>query len=165
MRINTTVNISENTRFRIVYAARITNTSGSSVVTKIMKNVMREHDFLIEENRAVRYQEKTRGENWCKLHVALFMHDYRYFADMRNFFRCSVSLLLSYAVNKYLDKYILSIHKKLKNIEGDNYLFNNYILTKSLFDTSICWTIYWGIPPNPQDAQLQKIRNPITDDS
>lgn len=163
MRINTTVNISENTRFRILYAARISGTSGSSVLSQIMKNVMRDHDILIEEKRAVKYQEKIRGECWCKFHIGLFLHDYRYFTDMRNFFRCSVSLLISYAVNKYLDRYILSIIRKAKRSAYDNYHFDNYILTKSLLDTSICWIIYWGSPPNPKELRLPTIPNPITD--
>lgn len=82
---------------------------------------------------------------------------------MRNFFRCSVSLLVAYAVNKYLDKYILSILRKVKAFGGDNYRFDNYILTKNLFDSSICWTIYWGDPPNANDPQSPGIRIPMID--
>jgi hypothetical protein len=52
-----------------------------------------------------------------------------------------VSLVLAYAVKKYLDKVV-------KMIFTDNDRFRNHIIIKEVIDSIIVWNFIWGIPPN-----------------
>jgi hypothetical protein len=65
----------------------------------------------------------------------------------------SVSLILSYAVQRFLGKPM--------NINStDNYLGKNYIIMQEVIDSVIVWKFIWGYPPN-----LEKLINHNTSSS
>ncbi len=92
----------------------------------------------------IKYQERDRKESWYRLHISLNEYEYEYCLDMRKFFKMSVSYILAWAVLIYLGTMI----KKFVNgnLGTDNYRFVNYLYVCKIYDDSICWQIYWGIP-------------------
>ena len=64
---------------------------------------------------------------------------------MRRLFKKSVSLIVSYGVDLYLEEVISELLGE--NVEyTDNYLYRNYILVKEVIDNVLCWKSYWGLP-------------------
>ena len=61
-----------------------------------------------------------------------------YFLDLRKLLKLSVSLILVYAVEKFLDKL-------LKKNSTDNNRFRNYVFIKDVIDDIICWKFIWVI--------------------
>ena len=58
----------------------------------------------------------------------------------------SVSFILAFAVENYLDEILELLTKKKNNKNTDNYLYKNYVLTKNMVDRVVCWKSYWGLP-------------------
>jgi hypothetical protein len=143
VKVKTSVNISEDVRGRITYAAKIAGITRSSIVSKILNKVMSEHESMMDTKSTVKYQKNQEGNKWCCLHVSFEVEDYRFFTGMRYFFNQSVSSLVAYAVNKFIDQYILNIIKSYKTKSSDNYGFHDYHLTKEINDHYICWKVYW----------------------
>ena len=86
----------------------------------------------------VRYQRRCEPDKWHVFHLQVRMDDYEYFLDLRKLLKMSVSLLLAYAVEKYLDKQ--------KVLNTDNYWYKNYVIIKETINNTICWKFIWGFP-------------------
>jgi hypothetical protein len=64
-----------------------------------------------------------------------------YFLDLRKLMKMSVSLILAYAVEKFLDT-IMSRNNT------DNNRYRNYLIIREIIDNITRWTFIWGFPPN-----------------
>ncbi|MDM8001735.1 MAG: hypothetical protein QUS66_02330, partial [Bacteroidota bacterium] len=86
------------------------------------------------------YRERSanRGRG---LHITLKPDEYEFLLDMRKFFKQSISRLVAYAIDTYLDDVIAEINKGT-----DNYWYSNYALSRIIIDGVVCWILYWGIP-------------------
>ena len=73
-------------------------------------------------------------------HLVVREDDYEYLLDLRKFLKMSVSLIIAYAVKKFLGKN--------KNNITDNNRYKNYVLVKEMVDNIICWRLFWGYPPS-----------------
>jgi hypothetical protein len=91
--------------------------------------------------RRVKYQERQRPEEWLTFHLQVREDEYEYLLDLRKLCKMSVSLLLAYAVRKYLGRV-------LETIGTDNYQFKNYLIIRDIFNGVICWRLFWGFPPH-----------------
>ncbi len=91
--------------------------------------------------RMVQYQEKRDPSEWRVFHVRVREDVYEYWLDLRKLLKMSVSLILAYAVKKFLSKLL-----KIKTT--DNYQFKNYLIVKEIINSVIVWKFIWGIPPN-----------------
>ncbi|OHD63030.1 MAG: hypothetical protein A2176_09420 [Spirochaetes bacterium RBG_13_51_14] len=67
--------------------------------------------------------------------------EYEFFLDLRKVFKQSVSRLVAYAIDKYLDEITQKIRKG-----SDNYRFKNYAISRIIIEGVICWVLYWGVP-------------------
>ena len=146
MHINTTAYLDNDIRQTIDNEARARGVERSSLVVSLMRRVMKEYGKKTRYGRTVQYQEKnTEGNRRC-VHLSLAGRDYECFVDMRKFFKRSVSLLIAYAVARYLDEVLEEFKFDRNKYYTDNNLFNNYLFSYKGTENYVCWTISWGIP-------------------
>lgn len=139
--METTLNIHAEILQRITLAAQLKGVSRSDVIVTLIKLVM---DDIPDPGRfgsMVRYQERSNPEDWHIFHIQLRVDDYEYMLDLRKLLKMSVSLILSYAVSKYLNSI-------LKEANTDNYRYKNYVIIKDMIDNITYWKFIWGYPPN-----------------
>ncbi len=139
--METTLNVHIGVLKQITRASESKGIPRSEMIIILIKKVMNENWETSNMGRMVKYQQKSSLENWHTFHLNLREDDYEYFLDLRKLLKMSVSLILAYAVEKYL------INFEEINIT-DNYRFRNYVIVKEIVDGIICWRHYWGYPPN-----------------
>jgi hypothetical protein len=125
----------------ITTAAQRKGVSRSEVVIKLIKKVMDDIENPGRMGQMIQYQKRRKPGNWHKFHLSLREDEYEYFLDLRKLKKMSVSLILAYAVEKFLNEF-------MRKKGTDNYRYNNYIIAKELMDNIICWKFIWGFPPN-----------------
>lgn len=154
MSIETTINVRNDVRSAIDEASMSTGIARSRVVALVMRRLQKDYRALTRFCARMRYQERDEKKNWRTLHVCLAERDYEVFLDMRRFSRCSVSLLVACAVEKYMDKLIDLILGENNDGDTDNYLFQNYLIAQNIIDGVVCWHIYWGMPKKKELRRL-----------
>jgi hypothetical protein len=138
--METTLNIHADILEIINRGAQSCCVSRSDMIMLLIKKVMDDVSNSVRFGRMVRYQERCRPDVWHTVHVQLRMDDYEYLLDLRRLLKMSVSLILVYAVRKYLNGI-------MKKKDTDNYQYKNYVLIKEMFNDTICWRLIWGYPP------------------
>jgi hypothetical protein len=151
MKVETTVNLAGAVRRRIECAARAGGIPASALIVRVMRLVMKEYAGLVRHHRCVEYQNRSRDEDWRCMHVSLEGRDHEYFLDMRKLFKRSVSLLVAFGVEKYLDGVLEKLLDDNYDEDADNYPFKSYAVVVKATKQSICWKIYWGIPDPPRE--------------
>jgi hypothetical protein len=139
--METTLNIRNDISEKITLAANSRGISRSEMMAILIKKVMDDVSNPGRMGRMVRYQKRCRPEEWHTFHLHVREDDYEYFLDLRKLLKMSVSLILAYAVEKFLDKL-------LKKYSTDNNRYRNYVIIKDVIDDIICWKFIWGFPPN-----------------
>lgn len=148
MTVETTVNIAPDVKKRLDRVAEATGVSRSEIVVKVMRKALKDFRQFVRHDCAVQYQKKNSSSKRKKFHVTLARRDYEYFLDMRKLFKSSVSLLVAFSVNEYLDEVIGSLMDENYDMDTDNYPFQNYLIVPEMVEDVVCWKIYWGIPRN-----------------
>ena len=146
MNIDTTAYLDDDIRQKLDDEARAWGVTRSSLVVLLMRRVMKEYGKKTRYGRTVQYQGKNPEVNRRCVHLSLAERDYECFVDMRKFFKRSVSLLIAYAVVRYLDEVLVEFKSDSNKYYTDNNLFNNYFFSFKGTENYICWTISWGIP-------------------
>ncbi len=141
MYIETTININPYVLGMISKAVLLTGQSKNNIISSLMHRLGDDHDKLIATWMRVRYQKRNEKGDWHHLHLTLRYDEYEFFLDLRKVFKFSVSCLVAYAVEKYLEEIL---NKILKG--ADNYRYKNYMLQRVIVDDVICWILSWGIP-------------------
>lgn len=144
MLIETTMHVHKGILEMLHRRAEITGRTATFIIKQLMQRVMDDNQNMIKVHSRIRYQDRDLKENWHRLHLVLNEFEYEYFLDMRKFYKMSVSLILAYAVRRYLDEIVNSLLEG--NIYTDNYIYKNYIFIMEKVNGIVCWKIYWGIP-------------------
>ena len=144
MKIQTTMNIHKNNLSLLTTASYTLEKSRSEIIIMLLKKMMNDNNLQKQNNRSVKYQASEKKVLWHKFHISLKSNDYEFFLDLRKIFKMSVSKILAYAVNKYLDSII-------NTTDSDNYTPINYIISKNMVDGVIFWQLFWGIPKNLEE--------------
>jgi hypothetical protein len=139
--METTLNIGANVLEQITAAAKTCGFSRSAMIVYLIKRFMDEIPDPDRLGRMIQYQERKGKSNWHTFHLYLRDDDYEYFLDMRKLFKMSVSLLLAFAVKKFLNR-------PDKKINTDNNTYHNYVVIRDLVDGIISWRFLWGCPRN-----------------
>ena len=141
--METTMNIRLDILEKIKEAAIAKGISCSRMISILMQKVMGEDIQYVRMGRLVQYQKRCRKEDWRKFHVKLRGDEYEYFHDLKKILKMSVSLILAYAVRRYL---LDVINEK----STDNYrnFFRNYVVIREIIDNIVCWKHFWGYPPH-----------------
>ena len=103
MNVATTVNIAPGVKMMLDRAAEAAGLGRSEIVVLVMRKMLKDFRRYAPHDRAVRYQERNPPFKRKKFHLELSRRDYEYFLDMRKFFKRSVSLLVVFSVEEYLD--------------------------------------------------------------
>ena len=139
--MESTLNIRADILEQIARAANSNGISRSEMIAHLIKQVTADIADPEHIGRMVRYQGRRRPKEWRVFHVQVREDMYEYWLDLRKLLKMSVSLILAYAVKKFLGK-PLNIHST------DNYLCKHYIIMKEVIDSVIVWKFIWGFPPN-----------------
>ncbi len=112
--------------------------SVNEVVALLLRKILEDGKYSTRKFRAVKYQEIDPDKNWETLTVYFEDVDYEFFTDMRKFFKESVSLLLSKAIDLFLDTILSEVKEILLN-----YANSDWDIRRDDIETGVIWTIYW----------------------
>lgn len=154
--IRTTLNIKSSLLNRLDNAASIYNIKRTKIIVLLLQRLMDDMDKFFNKSKCVKYQNDLVCDSdcWMKLHVKYTQYQYDYFTDMRKVYKRSVSLLLAYAIENYLNEILELIGREKNNENLDNYLKRSHVIFGRQVDGVMCWKLFWGIPKN-----LEKILN------
>ncbi|MBN2160459.1 MAG: hypothetical protein JW807_13780 [Spirochaetes bacterium] len=144
--METTLNINVDVMAKICTAAKANKLSCSKMIILLLKKAMNNITDPGRPGRLVRYQARKASESWHIFHITYREDDYEYVQDLRRLLKMSVSLLLAFAVDKFL-------HKKQTRIT-DSYQPRNYMIMREMIDNIISWRFIWGFPPNVERLLL-----------
>jgi len=139
--METTINIRIDILEMISSAAQQKGISRSELITILIKKFMDDIANPGRIGKMIQYQKRCKTGSWHKFHLCVREDEYEYFLDLRKLLKMSASLILAYAVDKFLNKIMGSK-------ETDNYRYKNYIIAMEMMDNVICWKFIWGFPPN-----------------
>ncbi|HPL17929.1 MAG TPA: hypothetical protein PL180_14645 [Spirochaetota bacterium] len=139
--METTVNMRTDILQRISRAAALHGISRTGIIILIVKKMMKRLPDPDSAGSMVRYQADGKPDDWHAFHLRIRMDEYEYLLDLRKLFKMSVSLIIAYGVDRYLDKL-------MGDTGTDNNRFANYMVIREIVDTIICWKLYWGYPHN-----------------
>lgn len=141
METETTMCVRGETREKLEEASRVMGMSRGLLVSSLLNYASKRMHVERSSRGGIRYQERSGGVARGRMHLRLRCDEYEFFIDMRKVWKMSVSFLVAYAVEHFLDELI---QKMIKN--PDNYRYRNYAMTKVNIDDVTCWIFYWGIP-------------------
>jgi hypothetical protein len=147
MKIETTLNMHVNIKERIEFASKRLEKSRTYIIRIILGKMLEDNKKLKRLWSPVKYQKSDLPENWSVFHLTLRQDEYEYCMDLRKVFRMSLSAIVAYGVDKYLDKILKASSKNKYQNNTDNYLYKNYIIGYELIDSIHTWRIYWGFTP------------------
>lgn len=122
---------------KISLAADRKKISSNEIISILLRKMLKKYKSKLKLYKAVKYQKKDPSKLWKRMHVKFKEVDYELFTDQRKFFKMSVSLLLTNAVEKYLEELL-----REDRIE-DNYLNYLYKITHDLQKDYIIWHVHW----------------------
>ena len=113
----------------------------NEVIVLLLRKILEDGKYSAKKFRAVKYQEVDPDKNWDTLTVYFENVDYEFFTDMRKFFKESVSLLLSKAIDLFLDTILSEVEEILLN-----YANSDWDIRRDDIEMGAIWTIYWIKP-------------------
>ncbi len=138
----TTFNVHCDILAKITGAAVRLNKTRRDIIVFLLMRIMEDHDGLIRGFTTVKYQHDDERISWHCFHIRLKHDEYEYFVDLRKVCKCSISLLIAIAVDRYIDELAKCIKKVV-----DNYpLFSNYVSHLEVIDGIFCLHFFWGFP-------------------
>jgi hypothetical protein len=140
--METTLNIRGKILRKIEKAASSRGISRSDMICIMLKHVLDDASIMVRTGRLLQYQDRGAPEKWNTVHVRFDEVECEYFQDLRKLSKMSLSLILAYAVIRFLDK-----------VRGENIADNNrylsYFIVKEKLGMTISWRLIWGRPPTP----------------
>lgn len=145
---DTTVIIKKSILKEINEAAKKINAKRNKIILLLLKYVMKDNKFLVRNGLRgrIQYQARDPLKRWKTVHVWFSKDVSNFCQDMRRFYGMSVSLILAYAVGRFLDEIV----NKLLGLDEesdkcDNYLFEGYSFSREEVENGICWTQHWKL--------------------
>lgn len=143
MFIDTTMNLDREVLARLDSAAEMLGVSRRHLVSSLLGFAPRRACAAAGASDRVRYQERRDKGKWYKLHVRLRKDEYEFFSDLRKVMKMSVSFIIAWAIEQYLEE----LSEQMKD-DVDKYRYRNYAIMSKIIGNVTCLIIYWGIPPN-----------------
>jgi len=144
MIVETTINMRHSVFTRIDLASKRLNKSRTYIIRILLAKMMDEDEKLLRIWTPVKYQRGDVSNKWKTFYLTLRQDEYEYCLDLRKVFRMSLSAIVGYAADKFLDDVIICLSKQDDCSITDNYLYRNYIIAYRLIDGVHSWRIYWG---------------------
>jgi hypothetical protein len=140
--IATSINMHVKTYAVLERAAVKLHTSRREVVVRALMRIMSKVDTFQGWFTSVKYQPDDAGLKWRCFPIKLKPDEYEFFTDLRKVCKCSVSLLVAIALEKYLDEVLDESRDGVYN----NTLFKNYLIRRMYISGVVCWMLCWGYP-------------------
>ena len=143
MNIDTTIYIKKEYRNRLNSTSEILGISRNKVVELLIDMFIDKNKFSPKMFETVQYQEKADKNAWSTIHIWLQPTLYENCLDIRKIYKISVSFMIAFAVDNYLD-----------NLTGrnspatDNYIphSRNYIFVEQDCEGTRLFSTFWGFP-------------------
>lgn len=149
MTAETTIKINHADYNRINAASDYLGISRSRLISSLVTFFSTRNPGYLPSRIRVRYKERSDKDCWRRMHLCLRRDEYDFFFDLRIVLKLSVSLIISLAIEQYLDELV-----SLMKSDTDNYRYRNYAICQLIIDNVTCWVHYWGIPttliPQPE---------------
>ncbi|MBN2080202.1 MAG: hypothetical protein JW838_14630 [Spirochaetes bacterium] len=141
MSIDTTINIRMDLFDILMDVEKKSGHARRKIISSLLRRLADDPGIIPEPWERIRYQKRNPNNGWCRFHLLLREDEYEFFLDLRKFFKRSVSFLIAYAIDRYLDE-IITIEREF----CDNYPYKNYIMSRMVVDKIVCWMLCWGVP-------------------
>jgi hypothetical protein len=118
--IRTTINIKEDTLSALIDASLELGLPETDVIKLLMMNTHLDNksdNKYLKMFSIVKYQVRDPEAKWFCMHISLTSFEYEHFIDMRKMFKMSVSHIITFALQKYLNTLLKN---QSKNKKGDN---------------------------------------------
>lgn len=139
--IRTTINVTLEVYQRILEAAEERGIDVETLIVAMMQYFSKKYRKDIIIGNAVHYQERMPDENYVRVHVNWFEHEYEFLLDLRKVHKKSVSRLIAEAVLTYLNNFSVNIDDILDNYKDQPYAFSKFAVQ----DVIGC-IFLWGYP-------------------
>lgn len=141
MSIDTTINMRMDLFDILMDVEKKSGHARRKIISSLLRRLADDPGIIPEPWKRIHYQKRNPKNGWCRFHLLLREDEYEFFLDLRKFFKRSVSFLIAYAIDRYLDEIIT-----IKRESCDNYPYKNYIMSRMVVDKIVCWMLYWGVP-------------------
>ena len=119
--------------------------SVNEIISLLLRKIMEDGKYSAKKFGAVKYQDIDPDKNWEILTVYFEDVDYEFFTDMRKFFKESVSLILSKAIDLFLDTILSEVEELLLN-----YANSDWDIRRDDVEIGVIWSVYWIKPEKDQ---------------
>ena len=147
MNIETTANMHINILRKIERASVTLNKSQMYIVRLLLGVLLEDEEKHTRSWSRIRYQKRDVPENWTTFHLTLRQDEYDFTQDLRKVYRMSLSYVIAYAVDKFLDIIISKLTSIKFNNKIDCFLYSNYIVSYKKIEGVHCWQYCWGYTP------------------
>lgn len=141
MIIETTININIELKNKLIRASLLSGKTQKQILSFLLYKLKKEYGMSAHSWVRLKYQKRDPRKRWSKHHIVLSPGEYEYCSDLKKVCKYSLSGLIAYAIEKYLDDI-----SWISNVDTDNYHCSNYIFSNIVVDGIICWQFFWGIP-------------------
>jgi hypothetical protein len=149
--IATSINMHVDTLGLISRGAAKLDISKRALIVRLLMRIMRDVGRFQRGFSTVKYQPDDNDGRWHCFSIRFKPDENEFFTDLRNFCKCSVSLLVAIAAEKYLAEILGENENEVYN----NALFRNYNVRKEVTDGIIYWIISWGRGKNSKTRQRE----------
>ncbi|MCP4137576.1 MAG: hypothetical protein GY754_41800 [bacterium] len=148
--VYTTFNITLENFELLQSSAKTMGIARSRLVELLIQKVMEKDPFDYKMFGTVKYQLSpledepavSGAEPWYHCHVVFDSSVYENCLDLRKVHKLSVSAIIAFAINNYLDDLLLS-----KDPKGDVDKYpHNYIFSEGKYDGIKTFVMFWGVP-------------------
>jgi hypothetical protein len=158
MLIDTTIYINVEIHKRLSKASTRTGESKRNIVSSLLRRLSMDYEEIAIPWKRIAYQNRDSRKAWQRLHLTLMPDEYEFFLDLRKACKLSVSHLVAYAMEKYLDEIAGNFIKGT-----DNYRYSNYTLSCFIESGVVCLIHYWGLADKLLSHHLlQSLRSKTT---
>lgn len=137
IKISTTLYVNIKTLIKIKTLAEMKNISTDKIITTLLRKTLFKYENKFKIYYPVKYQKKDPEKKWKRVHICFDGKDYELCTDMRKFYKLSVSLMLAYAVEEYLNDLLEDDGIK------DNYQTFSYGITSEAQKGHLIWHTFW----------------------
>lgn len=150
MEVRTTLHLDAETAKKLDREAKARGISRSDMVIFLAHRLMQRVKQLSSFMGCVRYQKSDKDTEWKNVHISLDSCNHAFLAEMRCFYRFSVSALIAMELNVLLSGHNLMSTNNKSNRVIDNYNFYGRIMMVKKHKMFIKWKLFWNIPTDPE---------------
>lgn len=127
---------------KLDHASVRTGRTRRDIVSALMNYIAKTGQFKVSVSGSVRYQKRIDDCRWNCFHIRLEQDEYDFFYDLKKVMKMSVSFVISWAIENFLDKFLIKV-----TIGNDNYRYMNYAMYNVIIGDVFHIILCWGIPP------------------